>query len=137
MQIITKSFQMFSFEMGTIIHYNVIWNAESADNILPNEFLNTFLCDGGHCVGFSPFSKIFACYYDEFFLRLGFREWFEYVEPPSLWGNYTSQLLRWIMLSASKLLTFVASFDIIYGILLHFRPIKTLSDSFMIEGFAF
>ena len=136
MQIITKSFQMFFFELGTIIHYNVFRDAKFADDILPDEFLNTPLCDGGHCVNFSPFSKIFACYYDEFFLCLGFGEWSEYVEPPLCewpWENYTSQLLRWIMISASKLLTFVAFFDITYGILLYFRPIITLSDSLMIE----
>ena len=136
MQIITKSFQMFPFELGTIIHYNVFWDAKSTDDILPDEFLNTSLCDGGNCVGFSPFGKIFACYYDEFFLCLGFGEWSEYVEPPLcewLSGDYTSQLLRWMMLSASKLLTFVAFLDITYGVLLHFRPIIALSDSFMIE----
>ena len=136
MQIITKSFQMFSFELGTIIHYNVIWNAKSADNILLDEFLNTSLCDGGHCIGFSPFSKIFACYYDEFFLCLGFGKWSEYVKPPLCkrpWGDYTSQLLRRVMISASKLLTFVAFLDIADGVLLHFWPIITLSDSFMIE----
>ena len=67
---VEKSGDLFSFQLRAILNYDLVWYLESIDNIFPQEFLHTFLCDACDSLYLNPFCEVFASHNDEFVLGL-------------------------------------------------------------------
>ena len=134
MQIIIELAHMISLQLWTIIDNDAIRNSELANDVFPNEFLNTLLSDGCHYFSLDPLSEILTCYDDNFFF---FVFWplrmFWVCRVPIERMTMRWQLLWHLMFHFGKLLTFITPFYIFYDLFLHYRPIVSISKCFMSE----
>ena len=116
-------------ELGSIVRYQYPRNAKTGDNVFPHKFLGISVCNMYQWFRLDSFSEIICGHNEPLAVSRGFQERSHYIQSPLREWPWTCNRVeigcrlvnRW-----SKLLTLIAFFHILGGILLHVRPPITL-----------
>ena len=62
-------------ELCAIVDRELSWDAEVADYVFPEEFLDILQCDRREGFGLDPFGQVLQCYHRVLKVAIGTEEW--------------------------------------------------------------
>jgi len=129
-QLLAKISECVIVELLSIIKDDDLGDSKAANDALPDEVSDIFLCDSSQWFYLDPFGEVVNPYDEEFELPYRNGEGSNYVQSPlgeRPGGAYQCKLLGWLPYNVAKVLAFVTRLYIGLGIFLHNGPVVSSS----------